>query len=310
MKKILLICSIFIRTLANSQSGCDTSAILQDLIYREFSGSQLNYKFLDTENYLRCKNVDTLNKLIVFVLNLGSKEEYFNASVLQYIKRQNYYQQAVKLNRKDSSNITRLMDSLYNQAFKTEVIKQKSQISFTSFTLKLAGYLNLKESIPVLKNTLNKNVNYDLDVLNQTLAKLGDSSAENVICNNLKTEKNLEKIRDYRSVLDYVLTQKIIYTYALFLRNNNKVSYYSDDTDYPINTIVLVELYRYVKNQQFKDYILKEIIEKSRTYKEYKIMDKNLTPEKCHLSNKMINKNHIKFMMNWFEKNKGKYIYS
>lgn len=308
MKNLIVIFTfIFFLNKNIAQTQCDTIKLVRDLYYYQFGGEPVGYLNSNINNYLKCGQLDSVKKTLLSLMKREWKDKILLNYISSYILKQNYVAEAKKYS-KDSLGVRLITDSLYQIALAKELIKEKEKIKINNFLIMLCGYLNLRESIPIIKNALDIPKKYESNILLQTLTKLGDKKSEILLCNSIVAEKNINKIRQMDVMLEYVRTNNIIYSYSSFFKNNTSINVFSDDMGYPVSNLILINLYKYVKNEDFLKYVRNEIISKSISYIEMKKIINGIKPETALLEVDMIDKKHIIYLKSWFEKNKLKYI--
>lgn len=293
MKKILLALLLLhtIEIKAQEKPNCDTVGLMNDLLLRQFGQDYCKYTIHD---YKCAQKSDTLKKLVLRLL----KKQWYKSDYMPYIKKRinNYtsYINAEALNiiKKDTSRYIQVRDSLEYEELKN-IQERLLKSNIRGVIIQLAGYLYYKESISVLKKLLNT-PNLDPQYIYHiqlSLARLGDTESENIII-KFTPEDTANGVNMGNKELDiyFIRSQKGYYKLSKLL-NSTKEEYPLSEGDYKekISWGLLRRLKASIINRDFQDYFNQK----------YKNKD---------IGSPDIDDKDIRFAIQWFEKNKGKYI--
>ena len=311
---LLFLCLIFFKS--HSQS-CDTNKYLKDIIYRQFGGSPLDYKYIEIQNYKNCINVDTLKKLILDLVADKRKIEYV-AHILkaEYWKRESFYNQ-IKGCAKDTLCRNRKADSLALIKNKAIAIDNLNW-NVSDFLIELCEFYKIKESIPILKDALVKPKpnHYDkqtIEMIKLALCRLGDS---------LYVKRYITKLDTMKYGFDNLSSND---RYSIYY-----IGYYVDRQEgyYLLSKKLISKEYRMDSEEEYKEYFRNHLLEDLclkvknpefidlayNLYKKYNPEMYELLKSKKSISFrykcKIISDKEIKIIIDWFKKNKGKYIFS
>lgn len=297
MKIKIITIALLLFNSANAQLNCDTSALIKSFIQIQF-GPTVSY---DLQDYKCLKKNNKAQETILRLLRKDWIKEDYIEYVYKIVNRDsiNLRKQTMQLTKKDSTRYSVVYDSLKNKKIKVfEEMFLNDPIS--DYLIELAGYLYYKESIPALKKILSDpkaNTNpypQYIHKIRLSLARLGDVESENdVIKLSEKDTANfgnmLNKLRD----IYFTRSQKGLYNIAQLLKSKRKEVLLSEGSERSEREYISYEFLSYLKsgiaNKDFQDYF-------NQKYKNKKYWEPAVDNE------------DIQFAIQWFEKNKGKYI--
>jgi uncharacterized protein YlaN (UPF0358 family) len=311
MKKITYIIILISFSNLKAQTKCDTNLLLKNFLYSQFGGRPIDYKNLEYKDYIKCSGIDTVNKLLLYIVGLEWQYKYYKHKVEKdKWQRADFMNEAKRLSKKDTSKIIDLADSLLDISIKKDITRYLGyQVS--PFNIRLCGYLNLKESIPILQKALTLPKRYDTEVVKLTLSKLGDTITERNYFNDMLAKKDFN-FNDFfgkysKDNLTYINTQNAYYMYSKKLLVKD-VLLDGEPGDYfkrQLRNEILTFLVQNIKNEELTNIAYSY-------YKKYNLIFYKMFPLKKNIdfnsTEKMISDKDIKVIMSWFEKNKGHYI--
>ncbi|MFO0321681.1 MAG: hypothetical protein ACK504_04545 [Bacteroidota bacterium] len=305
----ILLPIVLISISIKSQNKCDTNVLLKNLINKQFGADVINFKYLEYKDYSRCQSIDTVNKLLLDLVGIKWKYEYYRHDIENgFWKKTDFKDKAIGIAKKDTIKIKEIIDSLFkvnrNEAINSILLKY--QVSY--FNIRLCGYLNLKESIPILQKALTLPKRYDIEVVKLTLAKLGDTIVEQNYFNDMLTKKDFN-FNDFFGKyspknIAYINTQNAYYMYSKKLLVKD-VLLDGEPGDYlkrQLRNEILNFLVTKVKNKDLAQLTLD-------LHKKYKSIIYDVLPNLIDftITQTMVSDKDMKKIINWFEKNKGKY---
>ncbi len=289
----LLLISSCLAQLGQSQDTLHLKEFLANIkkpeIYRH------NLKLDNLYDYKREEyNDPEVKKRFLEILGNKWNEEELNAwaeediqSGFDQIERETI---AKRIADKGKMNYKKAFDSLTNQ--RKEIVK-KSMLDWKvdPIIIFFAGWLEMQEAVPILKEALNDSKHYDTWPVKLALGRL---RVEPYYSDILKKYSSIPKkykydqtaasdFSDNEEVLIYLATQESIYALSKWLYRKEMVKPFSDDdyrvsiATYPVDTYILL-----INNESFK---------------------------KRFPNTRMVNeitKEDIEFCKKWFKENKGK----
>jgi hypothetical protein len=186
-----------------------------------------------------CNITDSIKRRLIYLLNWRwTKDEikdYYKKKLVNYKDVYFIEEKTKKVSKGNDSLYKIVKDSIENEIVRDE-LKYDTEVNHI-FNVKPAiiltvGWLNMKETIPFLRDSAINNNHYDRNIVELSLARMGDEKLQKKIINscrnNTKIGQDFE--RDYYDKykkLIYINTQESLYQLNEFIDTSKYVEYNS-----------------------------------------------------------------------------------
>jgi len=282
-----LLISYVIKTKA--QVNCDTSLLIKSFAKIQFDHSGAR----DLQEYKCLKNCERAKKYLLKLLKKEWNKEDYIEYVYKIVNRDSIglHNETMRLIKKDSSRYKTNLDFLQTkdiQVFEKRRLNERA----SGYLIEIVGYLYYKESIPILKKLLS-DPNYPdyAYKIKLSLARLGDIESENDVI-KLSAKDTLDRMSITQKWLDivFIRSQKGFYILSKLLKSPREEVLFSEGNyKEKIAYDLLKSLKSSILNKDFQNYF-------EQKYKNKEISFPGVDDE------------DVQFAIQWFEKNKGKYL--